>query len=1169
MRERVLEEIRALLQELGSAGALPMLNGKSLLEGDLGLGSLERVELMARLENAFGVRIDDRAATQANTPDDLVDAVCAAPENSAEIAGASALRASVTSHKLHRTAEEAGVASAQTLLDVLRYRASHDAERTHLLISEDAALIEDAATMQETGRSRDAQQIARQNTTRVQQDAAARNANSVKDSEEKDRDVTLTFGELYAASQRCAAELTRRGVSAGSRVALMLPTSRAFFVSYAGILLAGAIPVPIYPPFRADRIEEYAARQSAILNNAGVSLLLTFRRAEAVAKLLKPRVSSLTSVVDAAKLIDDAEKAPTPAPGARPLHLSGARTRMGSDIALLQYTSGSTGDPKGVVLTHANLLANIRAIGEAIEMGPSDVGVSWLPLYHDMGLIGAWLSLLYYGIPLAVMSPIAFLRRPERWLWAIHKHRATLSTAPNFAYELCVRKIADKDIEGLDLSSWRMTMNGAEPVNPETLERFATRFARYGFRREALLPVYGLAEASLAVTIPPLGRGPIVDRIERETFASQGRAVPIASGVGGKLAASAAGATNAADAPKGNCFAGAVDTKVAADAVGVTDPTGAMDAVSEGNCIAFVSAGKAIPRHEIRIVDDAGAEVAERTEGFLWFRGPSATSGYYQNQAATDALIPKVSAEQMRSRKTRVAAPNATNGSTNRAHLGTALDAVGTSENGESADIAADENISIEKFAWVNSGDRAYVADGELYVTGRVKDIIIKGGRNLYPHEVEELAARADGIRKGCIVAFGMKDQASGTEKMVVVAETREKDSAKRAAIAAAVTENVSRGLGLPPDRVELIPVGSIPKTSSGKLRREETKQLYLAGELSASTAPAWLQIARLGIKGAVSNAGRSIAEFTRRGLEILYGVYFTMIFAIWIVPTWVIVQLFPDHRAAGRFTTGALKILFFLVGCRVRVIGKEFMATPGAKIYASNHTSYFDVLALMLGLGVSYRFVAKMEVSGMPFIGTFLRQMGHLSFDRTDAGSRLHQAAEMEDFLRKGESVFVFPEGTFTRGGGVRQFQLGAFKAAAETGAPIIPVSLKGTREFLPDGAWLPRHSNVMITLSAPIFPRVGGTHPDANAKPGAQAGAGLGARLNATNGDGDLGVMASGAAVTGGAGAATINVAVSGAVAAGMAAANLAGADWHELIRLRDSTREAVAKYSGEPLL
>ena len=969
VRERVLEVIRCLLEELGSRGALPMLNGASQLDRDLGLGSLERVELLARIETAFGVRLPDRVVAEANTPEDLAKALLVAPgAETLEDEAASALRAAITTQKMHREATDAGVFSAETLLDVLWYRAMHDAERTHLLITE------------ETGG--------------------------------KERSVTLTFGELYAAAQRCAGELARRDVPAGGRVALMLPTSRAFFVSYAGILLAGAIPVPIYPPFRADRIEEYASRQSAILKNAGVCLLLTFRQAEAVARLLKPRVHSLVEVADAQKLIDAADKAPPPSPGALPLHLTGSRARKASDIALLQYTSGSTGDPKGVVLTHANLLANIRAIGEVVELGPGDVGVSWLPLYHDMGLIGAWLTPLHFGLPLAVMSPLAFLSRPERWLRAFQKYGGTVSAAPNFAYELCVRKIADKDIQGLDLSSWRAALNGAEPVNPDTLDRFAQRFGRYGFRREAQLPVYGLAEAALAVTVPPLNRGPLIDRIERETFTAQGRAVAART--------------------------------------------------DDATAISFVSSGKPIPRHEVRIVDPSGIEVSDRTEGFLWFRGPSATSGYYQNAAATEQLLP----------------------------MGPA---VGDGE-----------------YAWVSSGDRAYRADGEIYVTGRVKDIIIKGGRNLYPHEVEELAARAEGIRKGCIVAFGQKDEASGTEKLIVVAETREREASRRAAIVAAVTEQVSQGLGLPPDRVELIRPGSIPKTSSGKLRREETKQLYLASKLSAGKAPAWVQIARLATSSATRTAGAEIWSGVRRGLEILYGLYFGVVFLVWIVPTWTIVNFINDYRKAGRFTSAALKILFALIGCRVLVVGKEYVDSPGAKVYAANHTSYFDVLALMLGLGVPYHFVAKMEVGRMPFIGTFLTKMKHTRFNRSDAGSRLRQMREMETLLREGESIFVFPEGTFTGEDGVRPFQLGAFKAAVDAGVPIVPVSLAGTRRFLRDGTYLPRPTSVTITVSPPIFPRV------------------VSATENAEE-----------------------------------------NSAWHELIRLRDTTRETIARHSGEPLL
>ncbi|MGH9817766.1 MAG: fatty acyl-AMP ligase, partial [Candidatus Acidiferrales bacterium] len=468
----------------------------------------------------------------------------------------------------------------------------------------------------------------------------------------------ITYGQLFDAASRTAAALVARGLGPRQTAAIMLPTGREFFSAFFGVLLAGGVPVPIYPPFRADRIEEYAARQAAILSNAEARFLITFRQAEAVAKLLKPRVPTLNAVLSAAQL---AAAEPTPN-GNKSKSKPGAvayRPR-GDSIAFLQYTSGSTGDPKGVMLTHANLLANIRSIGEAVDVRADDVAISWLPLYHDMGLIGAWLWPLYNGIPVAIMSPLSFLTRPERWLWAFHHHRGTITAAPNFAFELCVRKIADKDIEGLDLSSARAMLNGAEPVTPETMQRFAERFARYGFRREALLPVYGLAEASLAVTVPPLERGVKTDRIHRELFQSEGRAEAVS-----EAEAESAGA------------------------------------------LAFVSAGRAIPGHAVRVVDADGADVPERVEGHLWFRGPSATQGYYRNADATKEIL-----------------------------------------RGE---------------GWVDSGDRAYIAEGEVYITGRVKDIIIKGGRNLYPHEVEEVASSVAGVRKGCVVAFGARDERNGT----------------------------------------------------------------------------------------------------------------------------------------------------------------------------------------------------------------------------------------------------------------------------------------------------------------------------------------------------------------------------------------------------------------------
>jgi len=914
--DQVIEVVRLLLSELGSYRALQAVRGDAHLDRDLGLGSLERVELMLRLDAAFGIRLPDQGVAEADSVDDLVAAVLRAPSAGSSPAAGRAEGAFPPPSKWKlstRRTDELGVASAKTLQDVLRHRARTEPTRPHLYVRDD-----DGSTSM------------------------------------------VTFGELFNRAEAVARALARRGVGLGDAVAIMLPTSCEFFYTFAGTLLAGGIPVPIYPPFRADRIEEYAVRQSAILQNAEARLLVTSRQAEGVARLLTPRVASLAGVVNASHLTEETSA-----------ELPILRHRASGDqIALLQYTSGSTGEPKGVVLTHANLLANVRAIGEAVEIRADDVGVSWLPLYHDMGLIGAWMVPLYFGFAVAILSPLAFLSRPERWLWAVHQHRGTLAPAPNFAYELCVRKIADSDIEGLDLSSWRLALNGAESVNPETLERFANRFARYGFRREAMLPVYGLAEAALAVTSPPVGIPPRVDRIERATFEREGRAVPVPPDTPG-------------DHP---------------------------------NTISFVSVGRPIPRHEVRIADASGSDAGERREGALWFRGPSATHGYYRNPEATRRLFP---------------------------------------ENGIPG-------------SWVDSGDRAYRADGEIYVTGRVKDIIIKAGRNLYPHEVEELASRIAGVRKGCVVAFGVTDATAGTERLMVIAETREQDPAQRARIAAAITEEVTTALGLPPDGVELVPPQSIPKTSSGKLRREETKKLYLAGTLGARKPPAWVQVAKL----AVTSSGQALRRGIRRELELAYGVYAAVAFGLWIVPTWLLVLLAPGRRAAARITSPALRLYMALVGCRIRVEGREHLRNGAPRIYVSNHTSYFDVLVLMAALGIDYRFVAKIEVRSMPFIRTFLRKLGHVAFDRSDPQARLRQAEEIEQFLRRGESVFVFPEGTFTPQTGVRPFQLGAFKAAVTTRRPILPVALRGTRQFLRDQTYLPRPSSVTLIVCPPLEP-------------------------------------------------------------------------------------------------
>src|SRR5580658_3211756 len=426
---QALATVRQLLVELGSARGMEELvarGTKAHLERELGLGSLERVELMLRLGDACGVRLPDRVVAEADTLQDLVEAILrveagedgngtgargttTAASGSVSVALTSAPTSSpfTSASPAIRPDIEEQIRKAETLSEILRLRGRGEPGRSHIQIYE------------EDGQLR-----------------------------------TITFGELYERASVVAADLRRRGLEPEQTVAIMLPTCAEFFWTFAGILLAGGIPVPIYPPFRADRIAEYATRQSNILRNAEARFLVTWRQAEGLARLLQPRVPTLREVLNAEKLCATPTVPAQASKEWRPVENLSHHAR-GEDIAFLQYTSGSTGDPKGVTLTHANLLANIRSITAGIDLGPEDVAVSWLPLYHDMGLIGAWFVPLFTGIPLVVMSPLAFLSRPERWLRAIHTHRATISPAPNFAYELCVRKIPDKDLEGLDLSSWR------------------------------------------------------------------------------------------------------------------------------------------------------------------------------------------------------------------------------------------------------------------------------------------------------------------------------------------------------------------------------------------------------------------------------------------------------------------------------------------------------------------------------------------------------------------------------------------------------------------------------------------------------------------------------------------------------------------------------------------
>lgn len=897
----IVREMSSATHPAAEAEADATVSLDSALEGELGFDSLTRAELLTRIEQSFGVSLPEQVLGQADTPRALLRALLAAQDLPP---GASATHL----RQARPTPAEQAPEGATDLPDVLRWHLRSHPERTHIVL-----LDGDGA------------------------------------------DTPISFAQLHHRAAAIAAGLAARGVQAGTTVAIMLPTSPEYFYSFCGILLAGGIPVPLYPPARLAQIGDHLQRHAGILANAQAPILITVAQARPLAALLKACTGTLQSVLTPQELEDSAG---TPVQATLRTH----------DIALLQYTSGSTGSPKGVVLTHANLLANLRAMGKVLAVGAQDVFVSWLPLYHDMGLIGAWLGSLYYAYPLVVMSPLAFLARPERWLWAIHKYRGTLSGGPNFAYELCLRKLGGTDLAGLDLSSWRFAFNGAEPVSLQTMRAFLERFARYGLRPQAAAPVYGLAEASLGLTFPPLGRALAADCIDRAEFMRAAVAVP-------------------------------------------SRPPGERESPGKRETLEFPSCGRPLPGHEVRIVDATGRELAERHEGLLQFRGPSATSGYFRNPVQTRQLFDR---------------------------------------------------------GWLNTGDYAYIAADEVYITGRAKETIVRGGRNIYPYELEQAVGAIPGIRKGCVAVFGSADPESGTERIVVMAETSERDVQARRALHRHALQTALDVLGMPPDHIALVPPHSILKTSSGKIRRAACRERFEHGRRGRGVQAPWLQIARFG--------WRALGPELRRGRQtaagLSYALYAWTLFATLAPVTWLAAVALRRPALGWTFSHHAARLLLRLGAVPWFVQGLEHLPRDRPCILVSNHASYLDGIVLVAALPTPVCMVAKRELQGQRIPGTYLASIGADFIDRFDAVREHEDVERVVAAVRAGHSALFFPEGTFGRAPGLQAFRSGAFLAAARAGAPVVPIAIRGTRSVLRDGQWLPRRGPIGVVIGRPLWP-------------------------------------------------------------------------------------------------
>lgn len=524
-----------------------------------------------------------------------------------------------------------------------------------------------------------------------------------------------SFRDIGVEAERRAADLHARGLSKGDRLAIAVPEPDEFVLSFLGAIMGGIVPVPISPQLSFKNIESYHDTVAHIANASGASLLLTTTGTRQYVDPALPRAPKLRGIVTVDELGKedhgkvDVAIAPT-------------------DLAFLQFTSGSTSRPKGVMVSHRNLAWNSESfmIHGLAKDSSVDKGVTWLPLFHDMGLIGFVVGTIFTDIPVVFLPTASFVRNPRIWLDKIHQHRGTITYAPNFAYALVTKRLKDKDVADLDLSCLTRAGCGAEPIQARTLRDFAAKLAPAKFDPRAFLPSYGMAEATLAITFVPRLTGVRADVIEKKSLE--------------------AGEAKAASSIE-----------------------------DDGNQ-ELVNCGSPFPEHEIAIVDESGKRLGDRQVGQIIARGPSVSAGYYEE--------PELTADAFK----------------------------------EGPDGAT----------WLYTGDLGYTVGGEVFVCGRLKDMIIVRGRNFYPNDLEWVVSELPSVRRGNVVAFGV--EVDGEEQLVVAAEAFQSDAD---ALKQSVAQAILASFSLATHDVVIVPQGTLPRTSSGKPQRRKTRQMYLEGTLA------------------------------------------------------------------------------------------------------------------------------------------------------------------------------------------------------------------------------------------------------------------------------------------------------------------------------------------------
>ncbi len=589
-------------------------------------------------------------------------------------------------------------------------------------------------------RARDGDQAAACRTLGELLERAAGSAKGVRFLDREERASFHPYAELHERACQVGSALRALGVAPADRVAIILPTGPEFYDAFFGALLAGAIPVPLYPPVRLGRLDEYHGRTASLLRGCAVRIVLTdSRTSRVIGRAVAPAGPALGVEIVAGLREGGPGRALRRHDGSQAGAMAPVLPHT-NDVAFIQHSSGTTGLPRPIRLTHRAVLENVQAIRTRIlEAFPESAGfqhgaVSWLPLYHDMGLTGCVLTAMAHPVDLTLIPPEVFVARPASWLRAISRYRATVSGAPNFAFALCADRIRDDELTGHDLSGWLVALNGAEPVSAGALRRFASRFAELGFRPSALTPVYGLAEATLAVTFSDPASPAQERSFDREALVREGMARP-----------------------------------------------------AETDGVRLVSVGRSLPGVRILIADESGIEPAENVRavgegivGRVLISGPSMMDGYEEPASDTRPHPPQ---------------------------------------------------------GWLDTGDRGFLLEGELFLYGRAKDVIVLRGCKYAPHFVEHALDGLAGVRKGCVAAVGLPAEPDGEERLVVLLErSRDARPGDDGELASSAHRRVAAATGLVAAEVVILEPGTLPRTSSGKIRRVEARSRYQSGELTPSS---------------------------------------------------------------------------------------------------------------------------------------------------------------------------------------------------------------------------------------------------------------------------------------------------------------------------------------------